>query len=64
VLTGDVDKNGVVNPVDAELILQYEARLIASINPHGDVNEDGRMNSVDSLLILQYDARLISHLPP
>ncbi len=63
-LLGDANKDGRVNPIDAQLILQYAAGLISSINPNADVNHDGRITPVDAQLILQLSAGLISHLPP
>jgi hypothetical protein len=66
VLTGDVDCDGVVDAVDAALLLQYDARLIVTFTVCGapDANEDGTANAVDALLILQYVAGLIPSLPP
>jgi hypothetical protein len=61
---GDANKDGHVNAIDASLILQRSAGLIATINPHADVNGDGRINSIDASLILQFVAGLLAHLPP
>jgi hypothetical protein len=60
-----VNDDGVVNSVDALLVLQYDAELIASLPnlPSGDANGNGRVNSVDAALILQFDAGLIDQLP-
>ena len=58
---GDANKDGRVNVIDAQLILQYAAGLIGSINPNADANRDGRTNVIDAQLILQLDAGLISH---
>jgi hypothetical protein len=59
-LPGDADCNGVVNPIDAELILQYEAHSIGSIPcPNdADVNHDGVVNAIDAALTLQKSAGL------
>ena len=60
-----MNKNGVVNAIDAQLILQAEAGFITLANPkNADVNEDGEVNSVDATLILQFVAALIESLPP
>ena len=63
---GDVDCDGDVDSVDAQLVLQYEADLISSLpcQLNGDVNVDGTINSIDAALILQYHAGLIDDLPP
>ncbi len=61
---GDVNKNGVVNAIDAQLIKQAEAGFITLANPkNADVNLDGEVNSVDALLIQQFVAGLIPSLP-
>jgi hypothetical protein len=61
---GDVNDDGQVNSIDAALILQLEAGLIASLPnmPSADVNHDGHVNSVDAALILQLEAGLITTL--
>ena len=63
---GDVSCDGLVNPVDAALILQFAAGLIDAMPCGGsaDVNEDGRINPIDASLILQFAAGLIAELPP
>lgn len=63
---GDVNGDGLVNSVDAALLLQLEAGLIDSVRymNNADVNEDGDINSVDAQLILQFEADLIDSLPP
>jgi len=55
---GDVNDDGVVDSVDAFLILLIHARLLESVPNLGsaDVNGDGIVNSVDASLILQFDA--------
>jgi hypothetical protein len=61
---GDVNDNGSVNSVDAQLVLQFKAALIDSLpNPDSaDVDGDGQITSVDAALILQLEAGLISAL--
>ena len=64
-LTGDVNGDGVVNAIDAALLLQENAGLIASV-PHpenGDVNGDGERNAIDAALVLQADAGLYTLRP-
>jgi hypothetical protein len=52
--------------IDAALILQHSAGLIAALPcpENGDVNLDGSVNAIDASLILQRIARLIDHFPP
>ncbi len=59
-LPGDTDCNGVVNPIDAELILQYAAHTISSIPcpDDADFNHDGVVNPIDAALTLQKSAGL------
>ena len=62
---GDVNCDGAVNEIDAQLVLQYEADLIPALPcpEGGDPSGDGVANSIDALLILQLDAGLIGRLP-
>ncbi|MDP3768597.1 MAG: dockerin type I repeat-containing protein, partial [Dehalococcoidia bacterium] len=66
VQTGDASCDGNVNSIDASLLLQVTAALVAALPcPEGaDVNEDGVANALDAALILPYDAGLIDALPP
>jgi hypothetical protein len=59
-LPGDADCNGVVDPIDAALMLQYEAGLTAGVDcpEDADVNHDGQVNSIDAALTLQKSAGL------
>ncbi len=62
---GDVNNDGKVSPLDASLVLQYNAKLItelAEVNA-ADVNGDGKISPLDASLILQYNAKLIDELP-
>ncbi len=61
----DVNCNGGIDSIDATLILQLGAGLVASLRcgAFADANQDGRTNSIDASLILQYSAGLIDRLP-
>ena len=65
---GDVNCDGSVNAIDAELILQYTARLPgALLCPDGgsdDMDGDGYITSIDAAIILQFVAGLLDSLPP
>ena len=66
VLVGDASCDGVVNPLDAALILQFAAGLTPALPcpSGGDANGDGVTNPLDAALILQFSAGMISTLPP
>jgi hypothetical protein len=63
---GDADCNREANSVDAALILQAEAGLLAAVfcPDEADVNGDGEVDSRDAALLLQFVARLLPSLPP
>ena len=63
--SGDVNCDGAVNEIDAQLVLQYEAGLTPAVPcpEGGDTSGDGLVNSIDALLILQFKAGLIERLP-
>jgi hypothetical protein len=65
-LIGDVNCDGVIDPVDAQILLQFIAGLIASLPcpQNADVNESGSTNASDAQLILQFNAGIIHNLPP
>ena len=66
ILVGDASCDGVVNPLDAALILQLAAGLI-DVLPcpgGGDTNGDGITDPLDAALVLQFSAGLINRLPP
>ncbi len=62
---GDANCKGSVNRVDARLVLQYGAALLASLPcaANADANHDGHVNALDAALILQYVADLLHSLP-
>ena len=62
---GDVNCDRTVNTIDAVLILQFDAGLIASLpcQDFADVNADGHINAIDAALILRFEAGLIGSLP-
>ena len=62
---GDVDCDGDVDSIDAVLVLQRSARLIASLpcEDSGDVDGDNAITSIDAAVILQFTARLLFSLP-
>ena len=61
---GDVSDDGVVNAIDAVLVLQLDAGLIGTLvnEGSGDVNGDLEVTSIDAALILQFTAGLIGEL--
>lgn len=66
--TGDVTGEGVVDSIDAALVLQYGAGLgnpspSAAWIAAGDVNCDLVVNAIDATLVLQASAGLY-HLRP
>jgi hypothetical protein len=57
---GDANCDGVVNAVDASLVLQFTAGLIHSLTcDDADFDHNGQINALDAALILQTDAGLI-----
>jgi hypothetical protein len=62
---GNVNCVGGVNSIDAALVLQFSASLVASLacQSAADVNEDGVVNSIDAAIILQFISGLIDDLP-
>jgi len=63
-LPGDSDCNGSVNSIDAALILQNTAGLLANIPcaDGADANSDGTINAIDAALVLQVSAGLLDEL--
>ncbi len=62
---GDVNCDGDVSSIDAALILQLTAGVVAFLfcGEFGDVDGDGNVTSVDAAIILQFTAGLLSTLP-
>ena len=63
-LPGDVNGDGFVDSLDALLILQFDAGLLAVL-PNlsaADVDEDGTVDSLDAALVLQLTAGLLDFL--
>jgi hypothetical protein len=62
--TGDVNKNGIINAIDAALALQSVAALIELDFPeNADVDLDGDVDAIDVALTLQFVAGLVPGLP-
>ena len=66
ILWGDADGNGVVNSIDAAMVLRYDAGKLAAEKLDlvaCDVNTDGVVNSIDAAMILRFDAGKLSKFP-
>ncbi len=63
---GDVNCDGEVSSIDAALILQLTAGVVAALSceESADVNGDSATTSIDAAIILQFTAGLIDSLPP
>lgn len=64
-LAGDANCDGSINSIDASLVLQQSAGLLATVScaSEADVNGDGVLDSLDAALLLQHDAGLLAELP-
>ncbi len=62
---GDVDCDGEIASVDAAVVLQHAAGLLADIDCGGaaDVDQSGVVDSIDAALLLQHAAELILWFP-
>ena len=62
---GDANCDGLVNSIDAALILQLGAGLLVSLpcDEAANVNGDLVINSIDAALVLQFSAGLLDSLP-
>ena len=65
IFIGDANCDGTVNSIDAAIILQSSAELLAFLPCplNADVNRDRTINSIDAAIVLQFTAGLISSLP-
>ena len=65
-LPGDANCDGIVNAIDAALVLQFSAGLLLGLPCPGnaDANGDGIVNALDAALILQFAAGLIGEIGP
>ena len=63
---GDVNCDGLVNSIDAALVLQFGADLLDALAclQAADVSGEGVVNAIDAALILQFVAGLLDSLPP
>lgn len=60
---GDPNGDGVVNNIDASLVLQYDSGLVTLRDvalAAADVNGDGAANNIDASVILQLDSGVIN----
>jgi len=57
-ITGDANRDGLVNSTDALIILSHDAGISIpyTIDACSDVNSDSLVNSTDALIILSHDA--------
>ena len=65
VILGDVNCDGVIDPIDALWILWLISGLIENLpcEKNADVNVSGSIDSIDAALILQFVTHLIGSLP-
>ena len=62
---GDINGDGYVDFIDAQLILKYDAGLLILTDEQisrSDLNGDGYIDFIDAQIILKYDAGLIDTL--
>jgi len=61
---GDVNNDGKVNSIDSTIILQYDSKILTTIDSvRADVTGDERVNSLDAQVILQYTSGAIGIFP-
>lgn len=64
-LLGDANSDGVVNTLDARVIMMYNVGLDVDINLSVcDVNFDGSVNTLDARAIMMYNVGLITEFKP
>lgn len=66
ILFGDVGGDGLINSLDAALVLKHDVCLItleAAGLAAADVNGDGGADNLDAAMILKYDAKIIESFP-
>ena len=66
VVYGDVDLNGRINAVDANLVRRSSAKIVTLDEKQAeaaDVNGDSKVNAVDANLIRRFSAKLITGFP-
>ncbi len=59
---GDVNTDGVIDNLDAAMILKYDAGIDLGESfdlSRGDINADGVVDNLDAAIVLKYDAGLI-----
>ncbi len=63
--SGDVNGDGIVNAVDAYLVMQFVAELGAIVDPNAaDTRADGTIDVVDAEMILQFASGIFAHQLP
>ena len=63
---GDANGDGLVNSIDAMMVLQYYVGFLSANQLHceaADVNGDDLANSIDAMLILQYYVGFLTKFP-
>jgi len=63
---GDVNNDGKINVIDANIVRRFAAKLITieeSALIAADVNHDGKVNIIDANMIRRFAAKLISKFP-
>ena len=61
-LRGDANCDGTVTSIDAALILQFTAGLLAGLSCNADANANGSVDAIDAALVLQFTAGLLQSL--
>ncbi len=61
-VVGDANCDLAVTSIDAALILQFTAGLLADLPCSGDTNANGSVDAIDAALVLQFTAGLLENL--